>query len=180
MQTRTLAVNDGGTTTFGGVVGGGLALTSVTTSAGGTTAINGGAVTTTGAQTYNDAVTLGSATTINGVNVNFANVTPIQQAPTHPHPVNDSGTTTFGGVVGGTLALASITTNAAGTTALNGGTITTTGAQTYNDAVTLGAGTTLNGVNVSFNGTLNGGHTLTVNDSGTTIFGGVVGSGTAR
>ncbi len=93
--------------------------------------------------------------------------------------MNDSGTTTFVGVVGGGAALASITTNAAGTAAINGGTITTTGAQTYNDAVTLGAGTAFSGVNIAFNGTLDGGHALTVNDSGTTTFGGIVGGGTA-
>ena len=57
--------------------------------------------------------------------------------------VNTAGTTTFGGAVGGTTALTSLTTDAAGTTAINGGAVTTTGAQTYNDDVTLGAGTTL-------------------------------------
>jgi hypothetical protein len=38
-----------------------------------------------------------------------------------------------------------VTTNANGTLIMNGGSVTTTGAQTYNDAVTLGADTTLNG-----------------------------------
>ena len=45
-------------------------------------------------------------------------------------------------------------------------------------AVTLGADTTLTGVNVQFLGTLNGAHALTVDDSGTTSFGGVVGGTT--
>ena len=35
--------------------------------------------------------------------------------------------------------LANLTTNAGGTTAINGGAITTSGDQTYNDAVTLDA-----------------------------------------
>ena len=48
----------------------------------------------------------------------------------------------FGGAVGGCTALTSVTTDAPGSTALNGGIVTTTGAQTYNDAVTLGANTT--------------------------------------
>ncbi|TSA15100.1 MAG: S-layer family protein, partial [Betaproteobacteria bacterium] len=135
----SLAANSTGTTTFGGAVGGTAALTTLTTNAGGTTAINGGAVTTSAAQTYNDAVTLGAATTLTGVGVTFA--TTVDGANTLT--VNDSGTTIFGGVVGGTTALTSVTTNAAGTTAINGGTVTTTGAQTYNDAVTFGANTTL-------------------------------------
>src|SRR5205823_10492131 len=57
--------------------------------------------------------------------------------------VNTAGVTTFGGAVGGTTALASLTTDAAGSTDLNGGAVTTTGSQTYNDQVLLGADTTL-------------------------------------
>ncbi|MBI3386843.1 MAG: filamentous hemagglutinin N-terminal domain-containing protein, partial [Deltaproteobacteria bacterium] len=53
--------------------------------------------------------------------------------------VNSSGVTTFSGGVGGTAALSSLTTDSGGTTAINGGLVSTTGAQTYNDAVTLGA-----------------------------------------
>ena len=177
---QTLAVNTGGTTTFGGVVGGTAALTSVTTDAGGTTAINGGAVNTTGAQTYNDAVTLGADTTLassgNG-NINLAST--VNGAQTLA--VNTGGTTTFGAAVGGGTALTSLTTDSAGTTAINGGAVTTTGAQTYNDAVNLGADTTLastgNG-NINLASTVNGAQTLTVNTGGTTTFGGVVG-GTA-
>ena len=55
--------------------------------------------------------------------------------------------------------------SAAGTlTAINGGSIRTTGAQTYNEPVILGAADTLTGVNVSFNGTVNGANALLVND----------------
>ena len=121
-------------------------MTSVTTDAAGTTAINTTGITTTGAQTYNDAVTLGANATLTGVNVTFANTVNGGQTLT----VNDSGTTTFGGIVGGNTALTSVTTDAAGTTAINTTGITTTGAQTYNDAVTLGANATLTGVNVTF------------------------------
>ena len=55
--------------------------------------------------------------------------------------LNTAGTTTFGAAVGGggPNLLASLTTDAPGSTALNGGSVTTAGAQTYNDAVTLGA-----------------------------------------
>src|SRR5205807_2475702 len=129
---QTLALNSTGLTTLTSAVGNTTALTSLTTNAGGITAINGGAVTTTGAQTYNDVVTLGAATVITGVGNTFTSTVNGAQTLT----VNDSGTTTFGGVVGGTTALASLTTNAGGTTNITGGAINTTGAQTYNDTVT--------------------------------------------
>jgi hypothetical protein len=158
-------------------VGGTTALTSLTTNAGGTTAINGGAVTTTGAQTYNDAVTLGVATTLTGVGNTFAST--LNGAQTLS--INDSGTTTFGGSVGGTAALTSLTTNAGGTTAINGGAVTTTGAQTYNDAVSLGAAATLNaGASaIRFVDTVDGLFSLDVNTTGATIFGGIVGGSSA-
>ena len=67
---RALTINSNAATTFGGALGNTLALTSLTTNATGTTAINGGAVTTTGAQTYNDNVTLGALTTLTTTNSN--------------------------------------------------------------------------------------------------------------
>src|SRR5207302_1659196 len=142
----SLTVNDSGTTTFGGAVGNANALTSLTTNAGGTTAINGGAVTTSGAQTYNDAVTLGANTILTGVGNTFQSTVNGLFSLT----VNGSGTTTFGGAVGNANALTSLTTNAGGTTAINGGAVTTSGAQAYNDAVTLGAAAIITGVGNTF------------------------------
>ena len=52
--------------------------------------------------------------------------------------VNGAGTTTFGGAVG-TTPLASLTTDALGTTDINGGAVTTTGFQSYGNAVVLTA-----------------------------------------
>jgi hypothetical protein len=160
---------------FGGAVGGTTALASLTTNAGGTTAINGGLVTTSGAQSYNDVVTLGAATTLNGSAVGFATTLDGGFGLT----VNSAGATVFGGAVGGTTALASLTTNAAGATAINGGLVTTSGAQSYNDVVTLGATTSLNGSAVGFATTLDGAFGLTVNSAGATVFGGAVGGTTA-
>ena len=64
--------------------------------------------------------------------------------------VNTAGTTTFAN----TANVASLTTDAGGTTAINGAAITTTGgAQTYNDDVVLNAAanlTTLTGQNFLF------------------------------
>ena len=74
-----------------------------------------------------------------------------------------------------TVEAATVTTNIGGTTAINGGTITTTGNQTYNDAVTLGANTILNAGagNINFASTVTGAaFTLDANSTGTTTFGG--------
>lgn len=225
---RTLTVNTNGQTTFSGAVGGTTPLASLTTNAAGTVRI-GGNVTTTGAQTYNDPLTLlgdsimtgstptfgstvagggfnltlnfSGTTTINGANFtninNFAsgnggttNLTGAfttlgsqtytdavaltgattvtssgNQAITFGSTVNGAraltvnttGTTTFSGAVGGTTALASLTTNAGGTTALNGGSVSTSGNQTYNDPVTMSQATTL----TSTGGTVTAGGNVT-------------------
>ena len=80
--------------------------------------------------------------------------------------LNSTGTTTLAQAV----TVSSLSTDAGGTTAINGGAVTTTGAQSYGDAVTLGAPTVITGVGNTF-AAVNGAQTLTVNDSGTTIFG---------
>ncbi|UKJ77128.1 filamentous hemagglutinin N-terminal domain-containing protein [Azospirillum brasilense] len=207
---HALVINSKGTTTFTGTVGGTTALASLTTDATGTSSLH--AVTTTGAQTYNDAVTLngiytttggaftangaatlGGGTTVNGgSSVLFAGAVDGAQALV----INSKGTTQFTGTVGGTTALASLTTDAGGTSSLRS--VTTTGAQTYNDAVTLngtyatggaftangaatlGGDTTVNGgSSVLFAGTVDGAHALAVNNKGTTQFTGTVGGTTA-
>jgi hypothetical protein len=77
--------------------------------------------------------------------------------------VNTTGNTTFTLAVGNTTALTTLTTNASGTTYINGGAITTSSTQTYGDAVVLGADTT-----------------LTTTDSDITFSSTVDGDGTAR
>ncbi|QGN55300.1 hypothetical protein [Novosphingobium sp. Gsoil 351] len=178
---QALTANTAGTTSFGGAVGAGTALASLTTNAGGSTAINGGAINTTGAQSYNDAVTLGATTVLTSTatgNIAFATTLDGARSLT----VNTAGITSFGGPVGGTDALVSLTTDGAGSTAINGGAINTTGAQSYNDAVTLGAGTTLTSTGsgaITLGSTVNGAQALAVNTAGITTFLGTVGAGTA-
>src|SRR5204863_404435 len=89
--------------------------------------------------------------------------------------VNTGGATTLGGVVGGTTALTSLTTDLPGTTALNGGAVTTTLAQTYNDPVTLGANDTLTSTasGAIALSTVNGGFGLIVTTGGPVSFGAV-------
>ncbi|QCN98175.1 filamentous hemagglutinin N-terminal domain-containing protein (plasmid) [Azospirillum argentinense] len=206
-----LAVNNKGATQFTGAVGGTTALASLTTDAGGTTSLRN--VTTTGAQTYNDAVTLNGtyttttgaftangattlagATTVNGgSSVLFAGTVDGAQALV----INSKAATQFTGTVGGTTALASLTTDAGGTSSLRN--VTTTGVQTYNDAVTLNgtyttttgaftangavtlAGDTMvnGGSSVLFAGTVDGAYALAVNNKGATQFTGTVGGTTA-
>jgi trimeric autotransporter adhesin len=79
--------------------------------------------------------------------------------------VNTTAATIFNDAVGNTLALANLTTNTGGTTAINGGIVTTTGTQTYGDAVSLGATTNLNTTNsaITFNSSVNtAGNALTM------------------
>ncbi|MBV5303077.1 MAG: hypothetical protein JZU70_02580, partial [Chlorobium sp.] len=84
--------------------------------------------------------------------------------------VNSAGTVTFGAAVGETVALTSLATDGNGTMAINGGSIGTTGIQSYADNVTLGAGTELKCTTVTTLGTVAGGtHSLKV--AGAAVFG---------
>ncbi len=191
--TFNLTLNTGGQTILGGLVGGTTPLASLTTDAGGMTLINGGGVATTtnngaasGAQTYNDAVLLGTDATLSSV----AGTAPAGGAITFNSTVDGtqalvvstSGDTIFNGAVGGGTPLASLVTRGGGTTKLNGGTILTTGFQTYNDAVLLGANSTLTSQNaggignITFGATVNGPFALAVDTTGATIFNDLVGN----
>jgi len=157
---QTLTVNAGtGTTTFGSTVGATTALTRLVTDAGGITNLNGAGVRTTAEQTYNDSVRLGANNTLTGVAVLFASTIDGAFSLT----VIDSGVTTFSDAIGSVDPLASVTTNAAGTVVVNSATVTTTGTQTYNDNMTLGADTSFSGVALTFGGTVEGARNLTAN-----------------
>ncbi len=164
---QTLAVNDSGITTFTGAVGGVTALTSVTTNGTGSTVINGGVVTTTGLQTYADAVTLGQNTTLSGTLLTFAL---LNSESGETNALAISGNAAFNGAVGGTDQLSSLSVS--GTTALDGGSVLTTGNQTYSNTMTLGADATLTvGGNLSL-AAVNGGSNLALAVTGTTMLNG--------
>ncbi len=173
-----MTVNTTGLTTFAGAIGTVIPLPGLTVDAGGTTQLNGGTVATVGPQTFNNAVTLGSDTTLNsgGGNITFTGT--IDGA--HALTVNTTGLTTFAGAIGTVIPLPGLTVEAGGTTQLNGGTVATAGPQTYNNAVILGSDTTLNsgGGNIAFNSTLAGNaHNLTLDSgigAGTTTFAGAI------
>ncbi|MFM7137729.1 MAG: beta strand repeat-containing protein, partial [Planctomycetota bacterium] len=175
-----LAVHTAGATTFSGAVGGTTPLARLTTDAGGTTAINGGSIATSTAagQVFNDAVTLGNNTTLSAVAGAITFASTLDGAKTLA--VNTQGLTTFGGAVGTTTPLVSLTTDAGGTTAISGGSIKTSGlaGQVFNDAVTLGNDATLTAGSlgaVTFTTTVDGFKRLVVNTAGDTTFGGAVG-----
>ncbi len=135
------------------------------------------AVTTTGAQTYNGALTIDNALTssvagsiaVNGAlkldadvvvtttsgGVTF-NGTVDSGLINHGLTVNTggSGVTRFVGAVGSTSSLTTLTTNADGTTRIDGGSVNTSGDQTFADIIILGADTTLSGKNLIFQNTL--------------------------
>jgi filamentous hemagglutinin family protein len=138
-----------------------------------------GNVTTAAGQTYSGAVTLGANVTLSdsgGSPVDFKSTVDGAQALT----VTTAGTATFAGAVGGSTALTSLAVTT-GTAALNGGTITTTGGQTYSGPVTLGAAASLSdtgGSAIDFASTVDGAQALTVTTTGVTTFGGAVGGTT--
>ena len=173
-----LVVNTTGITTFSGVVGGTTALTSLTTDMGGFTTLNAN-VSTTGAIQFNDVVNLThdvTLTSTNAGNIRFAKT--VDGADNLI--VNTAGITTFGGVVGGTTQLTSVTTDMPGSTTLNAD-VTTTGVIQFNDAVNLIHDVTLASTsagNIEFAKTIDGAENLIINTAGITTFSGVVGGTT--
>ena len=170
-----LTVTTGGTTRFEDVVGGGTALAALSTGGTGTVNISGGSIHTTGDQTYDNAVVLAANTVLNSSNQGDVSFNSTLNGP-YALSIETDGTTAFNGAVGGTSALASLTTDAGGEVLISGGLIRTSGAQTFNDGVTVGANTvfTSNGP-ITFNGTLDGPHDVTVRTPGVTTFGGAIG-----
>jgi fibronectin-binding autotransporter adhesin len=129
----------------------------------------GGTIQTVGTQTFTGAVTLNAATTLTstaGGSITFGGAL---DGP-FTLDVNTTGTTTFGGIVGGTNALATLTMAGGGITAINGGSITTSGAQSYVDAVVLGAAAALNstgaGITAINGGNSAAGYGLALNTAG--------------
>lgn len=185
---RALVVNAGGVTGFASPVGGVNPLAALTTDAAGSTRI-GANVTTTGAQTYNDPVTItGSPVSLDSTssgNITFASTLDGQTGGTNSLTVNTAGTTRFGGAVG-TTPLSALTTDAPGST-LVAANVSTIGAQAYGDPVKVSGAavtfTSTGGANITFGSALDGAtagaNAVTVNtNTGNTTFAGDVGAAT--
>ncbi|BDU53062.1 hypothetical protein LINBF2_12970 [Limnohabitans sp. INBF002] len=181
---QALTIEDSGVTTFTKEVGQGTALASLTIKDNGgtygTVHINGGEVTTTGAQSYGNAVVLGNTTTLNALGVNFDR-TISAAAQSLGLTVNNLGTTTFNGDVD----IGWLETDGGGTSdnkvEIQTASIKTTGTQHYGERVSLTSAVpvTLTGAGVTFADTLDGPQALTIEDSGVTTFTKEVGQGTA-
>ena len=208
-----LTANSTGDTLFSAAVGGGTALTSLTTNVGGTTSLQ--SVKTSGIQQYGDNVTLaGSYITTNATfgvsgSTTLAATTTVStgsESITFTGTVdgdfalaaNSTGATVFAAAVGSGTALASLTTNAVGTTSLQS--VATTGVQQYGDNVTLAGnyetddslfqvtGTTTLATattvstgtgDITFTGTVNGPYALTAQSTAATLFSAAVGGSSA-
>jgi uncharacterized delta-60 repeat protein len=80
---------------------------------------------------------------------------------------NTTGTTTFSGAVGSTNPLTSLTTDAGGSTHVNGVSVKTSGAQNYGDAVVIGAAATTltsTGASIHFSSTVDSDSAATPRD----------------
>lgn len=111
--------------------------------------------------TFNAATSLGSDLTINS----GSGAIDLNGTINGPRSLNlnSTGATSLNAAIGSATALASITTNAGGTTTINGTAVTTSGNQTYNDSVTLGGDTVLTAATVQNVGTIaGGGHALAI------------------
>ena len=180
----------GSLTTFGGAIGNTAALVSLTTDAQGglpgEKTVLGGGTLSAATVDFKDNVVLAANTTVTGTTVSFEK-TINSDAPATPRAltVNAGGLTTFGGAIGNTAALVSLTTDAQGglpgeKTVLGGGTLSATTVD-FKDDVVLAAGTTVTGTTVSFEKTINSDapatpRALTVNAGGVTAFGGAIGN----
>ncbi|MGI9013146.1 MAG: beta strand repeat-containing protein [Phycisphaerales bacterium] len=174
-------INDSGTTSFGGNIGGNQPLASLSTNAGGITDFAAGTVTTTGNQSFADAVRIRVDTTFTGINVRFLSTLDSATAAHRTAMVNASGETFFGGAVGVIEPLFALITDAPGTTVIDAGQIIALGSGDliFNDPVFLQSDTTLTAENVTFNSTLDTGDSgpaaLTINASVSTTFNDIVG-----
>ncbi|MFF7057996.1 filamentous hemagglutinin N-terminal domain-containing protein [Achromobacter spanius] len=142
-----LAINSSGATTLASAV----YAASVTTNAGGTLAIDGGLVDTTGTQSYGELAVLGADTVLKGSTVTLAQGA---DSVDETQALTITGNAVINGALGDNARLASLTIS--GTADLNGGSIDTVGAQSYQGNVTLSDDLDIHtdNSNVTFNGTV--------------------------
>jgi hypothetical protein len=136
----------GTTVTFGGEVGNLQALTSLVVN--GSSMVDAAVVNTSGTQTWNGAVSLGSDVKLTAIKVTFG------QELDGGNNLDIVGDVVLSGVVGRISPLGSLAIS--GTTQFDAGSVTTLGAQTYAGAVTLGSDLVIAAAdgNVTFDGTV--------------------------
>jgi filamentous hemagglutinin family protein len=178
----TLNTTGDGQTTFNGAVGAINPLSQITTNADGTTIFAGGSVITSGNQNYNNPVIVTGNTSVTGSTVVFHQ--PINSG-VEPKSleVNATDVVRFEQTIGQDSPLFTLSIGSEGRTELQGGAVTTVGAQAYNNRVILGEDTVLAGSGVSFGRALDGDiapRSLVINTTGNglTTFSGPVGGST--
>ncbi len=150
-----LTVNSGGLTMFIGAV----TVASLATDASGSLFILPATMTTTGAQSYGEALTLNSDMTFTGTSVTFGGA--VNGSMFGLQNLNVVGDAVFSGGAGGTVPLHTITVS--GTAGVSG-TMTTTDAQSYGGAISLHGDTVFNlGNGIAFDSTIDGPYAMTVN-----------------
>ena len=172
-----------GAVTLGGNVGTGTALSSLDVS--GDTTINGSSITTNnGNITFNDNVTLGNTVNIHtgagGGNAVFSGTVDATTAGVQGLTVNTgTGTSSFQGNVGTGTALGSLSVT--GNSTINGDVTAQNGNVSFNNNLTLGAGSTIASGNGNINlNAVDGSQTLSLNaGTGTVNLDGNIGSGAA-
>ena len=179
---RALRIADSVLTEFNGVVGNTAPLTSLTTGTGLTT-INAASIKTSGNQEYKGAVTLSENTTLTASAPSSVIKFDATVDGAKTLTIADAASTEFNGIVGRTTPLTALTTGI-GLTKINAASIKTSGTQTYNGKLELGANATLETVNdsaITFNDTVNSlssgtvEHSLTISGSAKPEFKGIVG-----
>jgi len=124
----------------------------------GTARIAASSVSTTGAQTYERAVTLeNNSSTLTASSLRIKGTIDGLSAGSQSLTIDTTGNTRLDAAVGANTSLGSVAIKA-GSLSLNGGSVTTAGAQTYNAPITLGSDTTLTstGGKVTLAGTVQG------------------------
>jgi autotransporter-associated beta strand protein len=120
---------------------------------------NGALSVTSGSASFGGAITLDASASIGGNgSLTLGGTVNDISAGTSTLTQVGSGPLIFSNTVGATNALAAVTTSAGQTTAINGGSVTTTGAQAYGGSVTTSGATTLSstgGGNIILNNTGN-------------------------
>lgn len=176
----TLSISDAqalGNTAGGTVISNGGTLNIANTNLGNEVInLNGGNITTTGNSSLAGTIALNNTGNV----ISAANTLTINGDINGSGDLNlnGAGTINVAGNIGNTTAINSLTTSANTSFA---GTVTTTGDQVYNSAITLNAGAsnfTSNSGAISFNDTLDGAVDLTLNSSGATSLEDVVGATT--
>ena len=143
-----LGTTSAGTTVIAGAtlqIANGVAIGAETlTLSGAGVGANGALIVTSGDASFGGAITFGASASIGGNgNLTLGGTVNDISAGTSTLTQVGSGTLTFSNTVGATNAFAAVTTSAGQTTAINGGSVRTTGDQAYGGSVTTSGATTL-------------------------------------